>query len=108
NCLHRDPGAGIELKDAVELLGPEVLIPQHVRREAARFAQLLGCGEITVRLLEFPLGAFGVIDVGLKAIPIYNSVPVGAEWEAPHTHPAVAAAGPALPGLEIVGLIRGQ
>ena len=70
NPLHRDFRRGIELEDAVGLLGPVVVVPREVRDEAARFAQPLGVGETVVRLPELRLGPLSVFDVDNHAVPI--------------------------------------
>ena len=70
NSLHRDLRPGIELEDAVGLLGPVVVVPHQVRDEAARLAQPLGVGEAVVGPPELRLGPLSVFDVGVDPVPL--------------------------------------
>ena len=63
NPLQRDVRRGLELEDAIGLLGPAVVVPHQVRDEAARFAQPLGVGETVVGPPELLLGALAFVNV---------------------------------------------
>src|SRR5260370_13517159 len=62
NHLHCDLGRGIELEDAVGLLGPGVVVRYYVCDKAARLAQPLGFGETKVGLLNLRLRPLSILD----------------------------------------------
>ena len=102
NPLHRDFRRGIELEDAVGLLGPVVVVPHQVRDEAARLAQPLGLGEAVVGPPELRLGPLSVFDVGVDSVPFDDGAGFIAqrvrteEKPAIRRHPAGAVALPPL------------
>ena len=68
--LDGDPRRRVDLEDAVELVGPDVLVHRDVGGEVARPAQSLGVGEAVVRPPELHLGPLPVFDVRVDAIPL--------------------------------------
>ena len=87
--------AGIELEDAVGLLGPVVVVPHQVRDEAARLAQPLGVGETVVGPPELRLGPLSVFDVGVDPVPLDDGAGLVAQRVRTEEKPAILAVVPA-------------
>ena len=95
NPLHRDLRPGIELEDAVGLLGPVVVVPHQVRDEAARLAQPLGVGETVVGPPELRLGPLSVFDVGVDPVPFDDGACLVAQRVRTEEKPPILAVVPA-------------
>ena len=95
NSLHRDLRRGIELEDAVGLLGPVVVVPHQIRDEAARLAQPLGVGETVVGPPELRLGPLSVFDVGVDPVPFDDGAGLVAQRVRTEEKPPILAVVPA-------------
>ena len=103
NSLHRDFRPGLELEDAVGLLGPVVVVPHQVGDEAARFAQPLGVGETVVGPPQLDFGPLPVFDVGVHPVPLDDGTGLVAQRVRAEQKPPVV---PVVPTQSRFGLSR--
>ena len=103
-----DPRRRVDLEDAVELVGPDVLVHHDVGGEVARLAEPLGVGEAVVRPPELHLGPLPVLDVRVDAVPLDDRAAAIAQRTRPEQEPAVLAVMATQPRLGLARRAGGQ
>jgi hypothetical protein len=94
NRLHRDLGGPIDLEDAVELRGPDMVVCHDVRREVAGLAQSFRVGKAVKGSPELHLGALQVVDISQQQVPADDASLRIAERKTRKLKPAVSAVEP--------------